>query len=238
MRRLPHRFQIPTHIEAIALALGILWLRAVPAHATCPSNQIQLSHSSGASNQPRASLDTTWAGPSFSTSASYDLVAGTIALSMTPAQGEDVFVSANDLYEIRGLPPGTEVNLDLVLDFEGSLDTPGCPRAGCAAEFDAIAFSEFYQQSKVVTASAAGGPASSVDQVWVPVRMVAGVPQAMGVMFRIDVAPDGFFGGVWTGRMHFNGLPIGARIVSCQGYSDGVTPARLATWGHLKTLYR
>jgi hypothetical protein len=238
MRRLPHRFQIPTFIEAAALALGILSPLAVPTHASCPPSQIQLSQSSGVSDQSRASIDTSYAGPSFHSAAAFDLVTGTVALSMTPAQGEHVFVVAADQYEIVGLPDGAGVDVDLVLDFEGTLDTPGCPSAACSAEFRAIAFSEFFEQSKVVSISAASGSASSVDQVSAPAHMVAGVPQTMGIRFSIRVAPGGLYGGVWAGRLHFNGLPFGARIVSCRGYSDGVTPARPATWGRIKLLYR
>ncbi len=41
------------------------------------------------------------------------------------------------------------------------------------------------------------------------------------------------------GVLVFRGLPPGYQVVSCQGYAGtGVVPARRATWGSLKSLYR
>jgi hypothetical protein len=38
--------------------------------------------------------------------------------------------------------------------------------------------------------------------------------------------------------IRFLGLPSGASITSCQGFSAMATPARTSTWGRLKAIYR
>ena len=231
--------RLPLPICPPLLVVAALGISAIAARAAeCPPSRIQLTHASDPFISYAPVLDSTLYGPSFVSHATYDLIQGTLALSITPVAGESVFVSTADAYDLLGLAPGTIVTIDAVLDFEGGVGTPGCSGPDCAATFDAFLFDEFFFSQRQLEAPAHTGRTSEQNSLTLPVRFTAGRPNIIGCAFAMRTAPGGYHEGEWTGRLRFSGVPAGARVVSCQGYGDTAVPARPATWGKLKAMYR
>jgi hypothetical protein len=75
------------------------------------------------------------------------------------------------------------------------------------------------------------------DSARLSVTFVGG--KTLRIFWDVDSPnPDGTAGWV-SGRFHFEGLPAGTHVVSCQGYDSAPpTPATPTSWGRLKALYR
>lgn len=76
-----------------------------------------------------------------------------------------------------------------------------------------------------------------------PQSVVAPLTKSVGEVFRLEAHLGTWGGGPGVGSAHataslrFRGLPAGYSIVSCHGYAL-TTPARSASWGGVKSLYR
>jgi hypothetical protein len=205
--------------------------------ADCPDAEIRMSTSSDPYLDPRAALDTTRIESGFTSRVFYDLPAGTVGLSASPADGEHVHVTLADEYVLVGPAVGTVVTVEAILDFEGSIGTPGCAGSGCGAQFRAILLDEFFNAMKAVDAPASSGDTRAEDSLPLSVRFTVGTPKVIYFGFELRTGAGAHHGGDWAGGLRFTGLPPGAHILSCSGYG-GATEVRPATWGRIKTLYR
>ena len=118
-----------------------------------------------------------------------------LALSITPAAGESVFVWTADAYDVFGLAPGTVVTVDAVLDFEGWIGTPGCGGPDCAATFRAMVFGEFFDSRRELDAPARAGQVSERSSLATPVRLTVGQRNVVGCFLAIRIAPGGYHEG-------------------------------------------
>jgi hypothetical protein len=205
-------------------------LVAGPASADCPGSMLWECGSDAAvfSSLPGATsafgAPQAWAVGEPCTEGCYDVVHGGLEAvgSGNPfSPGCATGAWMNDDYWIEG-PPGGAVSFEAVLfadvTITGSFGSTGGIFAGPASD-------DFY-----VTTSGAK-------------TLVLGLSRAVGEVFPLVARLETFGGGTAEGTGHavgtlrFRGLPAGYSVVSCQGYALP-TPARPATWGGVKALYR
>jgi hypothetical protein len=176
-----------------------------------------------------------WSSPSNTSHASYNVFAGTLAISFGCFAGgggggecgSSGGVYVEDDFSILGLPAGTPVSITAHLT--GSLSGGG---GGFFYAFVNAVLSDAIGNSQSATAP----PLSSYDLA-LPVQAIAG--QTFRLHFELNGGSLGFVSGSGSGAFSFAGLPPGAVVTSCQGYaSSPVTAARHSTWGRLKTVYR
>lgn len=216
----------------MVLALLIAVLAGASARAsasTCPSSQIDLTGVSVISD--RQTLDTTGANAR----GSYDLRTGRLisSVSFNEPGWASSSVATDDEYQIVGLPAGTPVDLQAEYAVSGSWNVyPGVPQgdftcaASIATDSDSAGFA-------VPQGSCCHG--TITQPLTLPLHLQAQEPFHL----RLRLASQDYRGRVdLSAVLTFAGLPAGAGVVSCQGYSAGVTAARGPTWGRLKSVYR
>jgi hypothetical protein len=125
------------------------------------------------------------------------------------------------------------------MEVTGSILSGGCSPSGCWGYLDATITSA--SQSTLTRFADSIYPAEShpvSGAVRFPTSFVSG--ELRGIEFRLSAwrAAGGNNGAQGTGRIRFLGLPPGAVVVSCNGYSSATVPVRRATWGSVKTIYR
>jgi len=224
--------------RALATAASLVLAAAAHAGETCPSSILQLDGASGRYEDVRDAADTTYVGPSFTSQASYDLPSGTLALSVTPVDGQMVEVYGADTYTLVGPPAGTVVPVRVVLEFDGTIETRSCDAPGCGAHLRASVFDEFLIATTRVDAPPTPGNTTTLDTATLSLSMVAGTPHTIRFGLLMSLAAGGTHAGVWTGRLRFEDLPTGAGILSCRGFAMAPTVVEPSTWGRLKALYR
>ena len=219
----------------IVAAVSLACASTLASAATCPSSQMAF-HGSTVFSSTAAVFDSAEAGfPDFHVS--YDLPQGKVSMSQ-PGFLSATFVEAADAYDLVGVAAGTAVNLTAQFMVDGSVSTPGCGGTGCGgyvtirishgALFDEMRHSIHLFQ----------GSQSFHDMRSIPVTIVAGAPEVL--QFKLEGArtPGGAHASEATGTILFAGLPLGAAVTSCQGYSIRATPVRRASWGSIKSIYR
>jgi hypothetical protein len=180
-------------------------------------------------------LDTTCVGPSFTARAACDMSTRTLELSKTlsPVQMSVMF---GDRYEVVGLPPGTAVTVQFVVDVVGRVRTQDCIEPGCHGTVSAIVFDEFFEYSVYRITAAEGSESSMSESYGLPIRFVVGEAKSYVFALLIGGRPAGNHEGEVRGSLRFTGLPAGARLVSC--LSDAPVPVSPTTWGRVKAIYR
>lgn len=225
----------------LALALASI-APALSAAAPCSDSHAQLLGFNNLFSVPAAAFDSTYTvqgyGPQ--SEVGFDLPAGTLKVWRVTGGVDWIRTIATDDYDLEGVTPGTVVALTAALDVNGSVTSPGCGGSGCGGYFQAsITQGASSTQQQVTFANPfAGGVASLVQTLTLPITITAGTPTTVAFELAVFVPAGGNAGGSGTGVLHFAGLPVGARVISCQGYGALATPSRRSTWGRLKTLYR
>lgn len=218
----------PHVIAAFAL------LRAHPASSQCPSSRVVIRNVAVAPIAA-AVYDTVTSDGLFG--AGFDLGKGVVhtfqpgTLAETSAEGVDAF-------DVVGVAAGTPVTVTAVLTSDGTISGP-CSGSGCTgvieltlthgADVDAIVYQ---RQNRSATAIPIH------DQRTLTVTIVAGTPEVIAYKVLGHHAPGGGNPTTVSGALTFRGLPEGANVTSCQGYSLQAVPARRTSWGRVKTIYR
>ena len=237
MTAIPRRLAGTTLALALAL-VSCLGAQPVAAVVTaCPTTALFLRGPTA--YYPTASLDTSYTTYGGTYRASFDLVGGTIYVFRPIANFGMVEVTTGDLYDVEGLPAGTVVPVTVALDVNGHVESANiCGGTGCGATFDA----QIIQGTTVVEQTARVGYYGSSDLVTtlqLPLSITVGQPVELNFQLFVSVGPGGDgYGGYGTGRIHFDGLPAGAHVVSCHGYASQTVPALPTSWGRLKSIYR
>jgi hypothetical protein len=222
----------PRHSACAAgIALVASLLASGVARPACPANSVSLGgYGSTATSAQQFDSSSTYGGAFHG---AYNLATGELVLDQCCNLSSTV-VDVVDAYDVTGVPAGTPVLLTAQLSVAGSLQTPGGVIT-CAIQHGV----DVQQSLHVVNAYQGWQPFSEFLQL--PVTIVAGQPEPIEFVLsgrrtvgsRIDAS-----GSQARASIGFTGLPAGATIVSCQGYSGAPVPARRPSWGRLKTIYR
>ena len=216
----------------VALFLGTA-IGAASPFDPCPVNAIGLP--SGSFSVAAAAYDTTTTDGL--NHVAYDLVSGTMLMhqccTLTGAYF-DVF----DDYDVTGVPAGTPVTVTAALVVDGAVWTDGCGGTGCGGQYGAWLRHAAEGDSVFHSDHLFSGRTEHHDVLQIPVTIIAGTPERIRCTALGRRTPGGNHGSEAACGLTFAGLPPGAAIVSCQGYSGGPTPARSSSWGRVKVLYR
>jgi hypothetical protein len=226
---------------SVVLLLNALLVVPARAHAgaSCPGSTVELS-GGGAATYYVASLDTSLSvGGQFHVD--YHLVTGTLDMDQNRSVAM-TYVRASDAYDVAGVPAGTPVPVTATFNVHSDIYTDtGCGDPNCAGYVDM----QIQHGVDVADQNHTLGPpplgpnsATYADLLRLPMTIVAGQPEVVTFLLLGRFLPGGNEASDAHGVIGFTGLPAGASIVSCQGFSMGVTPTRHESWGRLKSIYR
>ena len=224
------------HVLLPALALELLAPSAALAVVPCPDSHAQLVGFNNLFAVPGPVLDTTYT----TSHAGFDLPAGTVTVSRAVGGVNWTRSIATDAYDVTGVALGTPVTLTAEFEVDGSVTSPGCGGSGCGGYFQASITQGANTSAQQVTLPNpfAGGQVNLQQTLALPLTITAGTPVTIAFELAVFVPAGGNAGGSGNGAIRFGGLPPGAQVVSCRGYTSGTTPARTTTWGSLKTHHR
>jgi hypothetical protein len=227
-------------LVSLVLAALVGYTPATGQVIPCPNSDIRLEGQILA-QYPSAVVDTVLTDQSGTFRAGYNLTTGAMYLDKPIASGPGLmYVNPRDRYDITGLPPGTVVPLTAILDVNGYVESAGiCTADGCSGTFGARIgdpFSWYAEQSVSVGQT---GRSDLVTQLQFPFSITVGQPSLVQYQIYYFATATGLgHGGIGQATFSFSGLPAGATLVSCNGYSAQPTPTRATSWGRLKTIYR
>ena len=163
----------------------------------------------------------------------YDLTLGHLSAT---GWGSYVEAGAEDVFKVVGLPVGTP------LSFSARLSVSGYAR-GTYGEFPnevgGCITIEVWDGINSVRPSACGTYANPLNWTGfygITIQRAAGEPFTLSYLLRAAGSSRGY--AVAEVSLAFDGLPPGARVISCQGYyQDFPVPARSLSWGALKLRY-
>lgn len=221
MRPRSHLVNIPVLAVAVVFASA----RACAA-ATCPADTILGTGTSDA----QASMSKTIGLPAFTgMSASYDLSIGTMSGMFWSAIGDGAsanLLRLNDEYVVDGLDSGTAVPLIIYLDMQASVVAGG--------EYSIWLYGSdgdhVYRQGGL-----AGDWTDSMDLMK---TVTAGVPFPLHFSLNGRALTIGYSKVTESATLRFEGLPVGSRVTSCQGFQQIAVPVHTQTWGSVKATYR
>jgi hypothetical protein len=145
---------------------------------------------------------------------------------------------AFDAFDVAGVPAGTVVNAVATLTVDGAVWTDGCGGSGCGG-FYWVWFRHGNDSLQVLQSDHLfSGRVDHHDVIQLPVTFTAGQPELLSIRAHGQRSPGGAHHSEATCVLTFSGLPAGAGVVSCKGYSGAIVPARPNSWGRLKTMYR
>jgi len=167
----------------------------------------------------------------------WDLVHGTLRVHHWGGLGTST-VHATDRFDVTGVPPGTDVVVEVRMYVGGWAATDGCGGTGCAGLVTGTITTPEQTVSQYGIGATFGGIAGFSFWVVSNVSLVAGAPVPITFALEGKRSPGGSHSADGLGTYTFHGLPEGAKIVSCQGYLDPSVPALPSSWGSIKAAYR
>ena len=208
---------------------------------SCPGTQSFVALGGGCTgfSTPVAVLDTTCVGAPTTARAWFDLPAGEIGFVRGATSGDTLQVQACDAFEVTGLPAGTKVTCNPILDVDGWIEPVGCSGAGCTGTLRATLFDSFFSSTGYVTATDVSGRVTMHRSLQLMLtQLTVGQKHVIYYWLEFMVAPGGNHQGMATGHLHLSGLPEGVTVTSCQGYPSMSVGVKTTTWGKIKTMYR
>ncbi len=233
----PSRLLLAACVLLSALFISPAQAGQNPNGPICPQGVVQLG---GGAQVPTyaAKFDTSSSGVPGTFHAAYDLVAGTLTMSQCCNLGVTL-VQASDAYDIGGVAPGTAVTVTATLAVDSDIYTPtGCGDPNCAGYVDMLVRHGTDLAESQHTSVWTQNWMNFHDVLTLPVTIFAGAPEQIDFVLWGRRLPGGSHGCDASGTISFTGLPVGAFMISCQGYGGASTPAHRTSWGQLKTLYR
>jgi len=216
-------------LETVFLSLLALPVSFAGARADCPTTLM----SCGTPQQYSTPSGSCSGGDG--SSASFDAVQGKVSggcgYTLTYGWGS---AQTEDEFQVVGIAPGTPLTLRARLALSGH----GCQYASYGhgtAEASLTTPGGMIDQRHLYVSSF--GCQGIQDTLLLVIQNNSGDP------FRLTYYAAGgggdYGGGAMDGLLYFEGLPEGASIVSCRGYTQNAPIATQAsTWGRLKGLYR
>lgn len=238
----PHSRRPGATARAAVLALAALCAGS-PASGDvslppCPAAVVQLASYSGAGpfSVAGAAYDSTFVD-TWTARVAFDRTEGRLSLSASSSGRMSASVRVVEAFDILGLPPGTAVAAVLEFRLDG-LSGQDCGGSGCGLTFEGLLAAG---PDSVAADASHMGPGNATRTLaatlYLPVTFVAGTPLLAEFLLRYSTGPGG--GGAHAegaGVYRVGGLPPGVRAVACPG--GDLTPARIGSWGELKTRYR
>lgn len=212
---------------------------ATAATEPCAASRADVSGYSGAVEIPTfaTTYDTTLTD-TFSARVTFDRALGRSTLSAASAGLFDARLRVVECLDVVGAAAGTPIDATLEFDVAGwSLQS--CGGSGCGVLLEAtVAVGADSASANANQGGPGNGAIVPLDATLaVPIRFVTGTPVTVQFVLQYATGPGaGGSQGEVVGTWRVAGLPQGVRAVGSVG-SD-LTPARVATWGRLKTLYR
>ena len=167
----------------------------------------------------------------------WDLTQGTLRIHHWGGLGTST-VHASDLFDVTGVPPGTEVVVELRMNVAGWAATDGCGGSGCAGYVGASITTPVQTVHQYGIGPTYGGLVGIGFWVATNLALTAGTPVPVSFLIEARRTAGGSHSADGVGTYTFLGLPKGVHVVSCQGYLDPSVPARPQSWGALKGAYR
>lgn len=143
-----------------------------------------------------------------------------------------------DDFTVGGLPAGTPVTFQAVLDLKGFAQSFSAPGYGGGGRMRGIVRESDANQAVLERTTAYGttDPVTIAEPLAITLNAVAGTATHLRFAVRTE-SLDGR--AELEGVLRFVGLPAGAYVQSCRGYDSGSpVPARPTSWGRLKAAYR
>ena len=237
--------RIHRSLTILASAIAVA-ATARAAHADCPPSTLLY----GAPNpvtpivEVAARVDTVFSVQACDrVHARYDVLAGLLIASIDAACGGPstmlptaLETAVEDEFQLTGLAPGTPVSFNVVLHLLGFGQSFSEPGGGGGARLTATLLEGSSNTVQVVKGTLGSLPLNVDEPLSLPVAAVAGTP----IRLVAAVRAESFDGrGQLDGLLEFTGLPPGAGLVSCRGYSSAApVAARRTSWGRLKATYR
>ena len=167
----------------------------------------------------------------------WDLVHGTLRIHHWGGLGTST-VHASDLFDVNGVPTGTEVVVEVRMNVDGWAATDGCGGTGCAGYVGASITTPVESAYQYGIGHTFGGVVGIGFWVATNLTLTAGTPVPVSFLIEARRTAGGSHAADGVGTYTFLGLPEGAKVVSCQGYLDPSVPALPRSWGSLKAAYR
>jgi len=225
-------------LRAFALAPVIALLVSVVARANpeCPQSVMRLnSTSTFTSTEPV--FDSLLVTPFGSFRTTYDLLQGTVHMDQCCSlNGAEV--TASDLFDLSGVPPGTVVSGTVEFTVDGAVSTTACGGTGCSGSYGAVLRHGDVTDSRSYSIHLFNGREEHHDVLVIPLTLTAGQPERVDFNLWGHRNVGGSHASEATGVYRFRGFGSGVRVVSCQGAGAQVTPVRRPSWGALKAIYR
>ena len=224
--------------HALALLLAVLaGAGALPAQAgDCPANGIEKP---GFTYSSVAGVYQSPEGTDFGLTVydGWDLTKGTLRIHHWGGLGTST-VHASDLYDVTGVPPGTEVVVTVRMDVAAWAATPGCGGTGCAGVVTGRITTPQGTVEQFGIGHTYSGLVPCSFYVETDLTMTAGTPVPVTFSIEGRRTAGGSHAADGVGTIRFLGLSGGEVVVSCQGYVDPSTPVHPSSWGTLKARYR
>lgn len=222
------------------LCLGALALLTTPVHAQspCPTATLSCDNVQSVRIEPQGQISCQRSG---SSSASYDMVRGTVNASARhfdpwemPYTSSQVL--AEDIFTIVGIPAGGVMTFQARLSVGAGACSNG-PQC-CNGSAEAGLRESESNSATVRTPLPEPYECSQVSAfAQITLTRVAGEPFSL-TYFARAYGGEGGSGGA-GGTLSFAGLPPGAIVRSCRGFAQEFpVPALPLTWGSLKQRYR
>jgi hypothetical protein len=236
--------RIPTIRAAITVAFLLLSQRA-SATPGCPNNFVDL-YTGGADifiNTTDAMVDSMQKGVfSRSAHASYNLVSGRLQGSV--GVHGNIIIETADIFTLTGPPAGTPVALQARMYVRAVVGvSPGFDQtAGCEARIQDSPTN--YRRVSASVRARFPPYAVQLDTTLVlPIVAVAGQPFQINMYLSAETRWGGGFTADTAGEpgvsLSFAGLPPGASLVSCQGFTvESPILVEPTTWSRIKTRFR
>jgi hypothetical protein len=170
--------------------------------------------------------------------ASYDIPAGALSGSVSGSGERDRYTSVamSDSFQVVGPADGTPLEFTAQLILSGSASGRGCGIPCCDGYADARLLEGSSNSADSLFYSFCGTQFFNTT-LEVQVRRLSG--ERFQVTTSISAAGSEGGSGAIDGTLRFSGLPEGASVVSCNGFSNGPpVPVTRGSWGRLKTHYR
>lgn len=167
----------------------------------------------------------------------FDLHAGTLQMQQCCNLGLTI-IDAADAFDVVGPPAGTPVALVVRMLVDDAVISMGCGGSGCGGLVGASLAHGADVQRAEHSVGLFSGRLDFHDVIDLPVTIVAGQPERIDFTIYGRRTPGGNHASEGTASYQLLGLPEGAVVTSCQGYTPGPTAARRASWGRLKAAYR
>lgn len=229
------------------LTLIIVAIATAPAIAACPTSTYLYGGLDPATPivEYAPANDTTFrVQPCETMHGRYQLNAGLLLASTSGCAVGSSFPAVTGLetiveddFTVTGLPAGTPVGFDAVLELDGEAFSSGEPGGGGGGRVRGLIYETLTNQ-----VSLQQGTTGQLSSITVHQPLTLHVDALAGTPVRLRFAVRGeCLDGVarMEGTFHFANLPPGAFVQSCRGYTSAApVPARPSTWGRLKTSHR